>query len=226
VRRVSVSRVLAYLLHEAGDDARRNLIDSIVIIAELGCRGIIDVLIVNDQSVLVAHDANLSVLDRAQAVGDHRKAGDPERHRSQNVAIVKRHFEALVEVLVVHIVDTIHRMHISAGKPFHGLIEFGHDVVEVEDVAGNRQCLGGDLIAGYLIPTAIDRIEQRLREVDAGAKELHLLAESHGRDAAGDAVVVPPEGAHQIVVFVLQRGGVLADLHAVAFERGRHVLRP
>jgi hypothetical protein len=136
----------------------------------------------------------------------------------KNVAIVKRHFQAFVEVLVVHVVDAVHGMHVGLCQPFHGGIELGHDVVVVEEIAGHRQCRGSDLIARYLVTAAIDRIEQRLCEVDAGAEELHLLAEAHRRDAAGDTVVVTPERPHQIVVFVLQRGCVLADLDAVALE--------
>ena len=90
----------------------------------------------------------------------------------------------------------------------------------------NRQRLGGDLFARYFVAAAIDRVEQRLGEIDAGTEELHLLAEPHGRDAAGDAVVIAPERPHQIVVFVLQRGRVAADLDAVALEGGRHLVRP
>ena len=141
VCRVSIGRVLAYLLHEAGDDAGRDLIDAIVVVAELGCRGVVDILIVHDQSGLIAHDANLSVFHCAQAVGDNRKAGDSERHRSQNVAIVQRHLQAFVEILVVHVVDAVHRMHVGAGQPFHGDVELGHDFVVVEEFAGDRQCL-------------------------------------------------------------------------------------
>ena len=85
---------------------------------------------------------------------------------------------------------------------------------------------GSDLFAGHFVAAAIDRIEQRLGEVDAGTEELHLLAETHCRDAAGDTVVITPERPHQVVVFVLQRGGVAADLDAVALERGRHMVRP
>ena len=57
VCRVSVGRVFAYLFHEAGDEARCYLIDPVIIVAELGCRYITDVLIVDDQSSLVAHGA-------------------------------------------------------------------------------------------------------------------------------------------------------------------------
>ena len=112
------------------------------------------------------------------------------------------------------------------GQPLHRGIELGHDVVVVEEIAGHRQCRGSNLVARYLVAAAIDGIEQRLGEVDAGAEELHLLAELHRRNTAGDGVVVAPERPHQIVVLVLQRGRVLADLDAVALEGGRHMARP
>src|SRR6201999_2843787 len=35
MRRVSISGVLSYLLHEAGDDLRRDLIDAVVVVAKL-----------------------------------------------------------------------------------------------------------------------------------------------------------------------------------------------
>ena len=83
-----------------------------------------------------------------------------------------------------------------------------------------------DLVAGDLVAAAVDGVEQRLGEVHARAEELHLLAELHRRHAAGDAVVVAPMRPHQVVVLVLQRGRLLADLDAVALEVVRQVLRP
>ncbi len=55
---------------------------------------------------------------------------------------------------------------------------------------------------------AVDRVEQCLGEVDPGAEELHLLADLHGGDAAGDRGVVAEARAHQLVRLVLHRGGV------------------
>ena len=117
-------------------------------------------------------------------------------------------------------------MHVGARQPFHRGVELGHHVVEVEEIAGNGQRLGRNLLAGYLVAAAVDRVEQRFCEVDAGAEELHLLAEPHGRNAAGDAVVIAPIWAHQIVVLVLQRGRVAADLDAIALEGRGHVTGP
>ena len=79
--------------------------------------------IVDRKPGLVADHMHLGVFDRRQAVGDHRKAGNAERHGAQDVAIMQRHLEALVEVLVVHVVDAVHRMHIGAREPLHHGVE-------------------------------------------------------------------------------------------------------
>ena len=49
-----------------------DLVDTVVVIAELRRRLIAFVLIVDDKPGLVAGDANLAVFDRAQAVGNDR----------------------------------------------------------------------------------------------------------------------------------------------------------
>ena len=79
-----------------------------------------------------------------------------------------------------------------------------------------------DLISGDLVAASIDGVKKGLRQIDASAEELHLLAQPHRRDAARDAVVIAPERPHQIVVLVLQRGRVTADLDAIALERRGH----
>ena len=204
----------------------RDLVDAIVVVAELRRCGVVDVLIVHDQSALIAHDPDFPVFHRGETVGDHRKAGDSERHRSQDVAVVKRHLQAFVEILVMHVVDAVHGMDVGLCQPFHGDVEFRHDIIVIEDIAGNGQALRRHLVAGDLVAAAIDGVEQRLCEIDAGAEELHLLAEPHGGNTAGDAIIIARERPHQIVVLVLQRGRVLADLDAVALEGGWHVLGP
>src|SRR5215831_5669372 len=68
VRRVAIGRMLADLPHEAGDDVRRDLIYAVIVVAELGCRFIPLVLVVDDQACRIASDADVSILDRAEAV--------------------------------------------------------------------------------------------------------------------------------------------------------------
>ena len=116
------------------------------------------------------------MLDCGKTIGDHRQACDPERHGPQNVAIVQRHLEAFVEILVVHVVDAIHRMYVGTCEPFHRRVELGHDLVVIEEFGRHGRHWWGDLVPRDLVPAAIDGVQKRLREVHAGAEELHLLA--------------------------------------------------
>ena len=166
---------------------------------------------------------HLGVAYRRQAVRHHREAGDAERHRAEDVAVVQRHLEPLVEVLVVHVVDAVHRMHVGAREPLHRRVELRHHLVVFEHVRAYGQRRRGDLVAADLVASAVDGVEQCLGEIHPRAEELHLLAEPHGRDAAGDAVVVAPIRPHQVVVLVLQRGCVAADPDAVALEGIRQI---
>ena len=95
--------------------------------------------VVDRKPGLVADHVDLAVLDRRQAVGDDRQAGDAERHGAQDVAVVQRHLEALVEVLVVHVVDAVHRVHVGAREPLHHAVELLEHLVVVENVAGDRR---------------------------------------------------------------------------------------
>src|SRR3569623_1077266 len=102
-----------------------------------------------------------------------------ERHGAQNVKIMERHLQAFVKVFVMHEMDAVHRMDVGAGEPFHSYVELGHHVVEIEEFAGDWKCLWRDLFAGLHVTSAVDRVEQCFRQIDAGAEELHLFSESH-----------------------------------------------
>ena len=205
---------------------RCDLVDPIVVVTELRGRGIAFILVIDHESARVAIHADLAVFDRAQAVGYHRQPGNSERHGAQDVTVMECHLQALVEILVMHVMDAIHRMHIGLRKPLHRGVELRHHVIVVEEFARHRHGSRRHLIAGDLVAAAIDGVEQGLCQVDPGAEELHLPAEPHGRHAAGDRIVIAPERPHQIVVLVLQRGRVLADLDAVALEGLRHLVGP
>ena len=83
-------------------------------------------------------DLHLGVLDRREAVGDDRQAGDAERHGAQRRVVVQRHLDPLVGILVVHVVDDVHGVDVDAGQPVHHRLEASQHVVEVEVVALHR----------------------------------------------------------------------------------------
>src|SRR3569623_1356885 len=58
VRRIAVGWVLSYLPHEAGDDVRRDLINAVVVVAEVRRRLIPLILIVDHQSCRIAGHAD------------------------------------------------------------------------------------------------------------------------------------------------------------------------
>ena len=115
---------------------RRDLIDAVIVVAELRRRL---VALRSDSRPPVPFASRVTrifpYLIALRLSAHHRKAGDSERHRSQDVAVVKRHLQAFVEILVVHVVDAVHRMHVGARQPFHRGVELGHHVVVVEEVA-------------------------------------------------------------------------------------------
>ena len=175
---------------------------------------------------VVAHRLDLGVLDRRQAVGGVRQPGDAAGERAQHVAVVQRHLDRLVAVLVVHVVDAVERVDVGLGEPVHHRIEPVHHLVIVQHVAGHGRELRPDLVAAHLVASAIERVQQGLGQVHARAEELHLLADAHRRDAAGDGAVVAPLRPHQVVGFVLDRAGVDRRLDGEALEAVGQARRP
>src|SRR5439155_1426038 len=75
-----------------------------------------------------------------------------------------------------------------------------------------------DLLAGKFVATAIDRIEKCLRQVRAGAKELHLFAHQHRRDTTGNSAVIAPGATHRFIALELNRAGFDCYLRGEAAE--------
>ena len=132
VHRVAIGRVLADLGHEARDQVGGDVVHPAIGIAEF--REVALDPVVDRQARVVADHVHLGVLDRREAVGHDREPGDAERHRAQDVAVVQRHLQALVEVLVVHVVDAVHRMHVGAREPLHRGVELREHLVVVQHV--------------------------------------------------------------------------------------------
>ena len=126
----------------------------------------------------------------------------------------------------MHVVDDVQRVHVHAGEPLHHVVELAHNVVVVERVALDGAILRADLLLGDLVHAAVERVEQALGQVRAGAEELHLLADAHGAHAAGDGVVVAMVHAHEVVVLVLDGARSDGGLGAELLEGLRQILRP
>ena len=91
--------------------------------------------VIDDQSVIAPDRFDLRVFDRRETVGHHREPGNAERHGAQDLLVVQRHLQTLVVVLVVHVMDAVHGMHIGLCQPLHHAVELRHDVIVLENVA-------------------------------------------------------------------------------------------
>ena len=92
---------------------------------------------------------------------------------------MERHLDPLVRVLVMHVVDDVHRVDVHFGEPIHHFLEPVEHVIEIQVIALHRAVPGPNLIAGYFVAATIDCIEKTLGKVGARAEELHLLAHQH-----------------------------------------------
>ena len=219
---VAVGVVLGDLAHEGLEQPHGNVVGAVVVIAVLG-EVALD-LVVDDDALLVAHGLDLGVLDGAQRVDDVGEAGDARGERAAHVGVDEGHLGGLVVVLVVHVLDEVEDVDVEVGQPVHHEVELVHDLVIVEVLARDGRVLGAHLhvvallVEELLVLAAVDGVVERLGEVGAGTKELHLLARLGGRHAAADAVVVAPDRTHDVVVLVLDRGRVDRDLGRVLAE--------
>ena len=134
------------------------------------------------------------------------------------------HQRCFVAVFVVHVVDAVQGSHVLGCEPVHEAVHALHYGVIVKHFVGHRRFFRADLFFGFFVHTAVDCVKQGFGEVGARTEELHLFADYHRADAAGDGVIVAVEvRTHQVVVFVLHGGSVNGDFGAEVFEADRQL---
>ena len=123
------------------------------------------------------------------------------------------HQRCFVAVFVVHVVDAVQGSHVLGCEPVHEVVHALHYGVIVKHFVGHRRFFRADLFFGFFVDATVDCIE-----------ELHLFADYHRADAAGDGVIVAVEvRTHQVVVFVLHGGSINGDFGAEVFEADRQL---
>ncbi len=116
---------------------------------------------------------------------------------------MQSHFNALIAIFVVHIVDNVQGVDIKPCKPIHNAVVFSDNLIIFEIFGGNRSNFRGDLIAVFFVLAAVYCVKQSLCKVCTSAEELHLLADSHCGNTAGDSIVVAEFFSHKVVAFIL-----------------------
>ena len=204
------------VLHEAVHDVVGDLVHPVVVVAVLGEVALHRV--VHHDAVLVPDGLYLGVLDGAQGVGHNGQTRNTGGEPAGDLLVVQGHLDALVAVLVVHVVDDVQGVHIHPGQPLHHVVEALHHVLVVQVLVLDGAEAGANLLFADLVHAAVDGVQQALGQIGAGAEELHLLAHTHAGHAAGDGVVVAVGHAHQVVVLILDGAGGDAHPGAVTLE--------
>src|SRR2546423_13610182 len=88
VNRIAISRMLPQFAHEHRNYSSRELIDTVVVIAEH--RELAFGLIIDHQSGVIANDFYLRAANRRQAIGYHRETGDAAGHSAHPRVIPQR----------------------------------------------------------------------------------------------------------------------------------------
>ena len=141
-----------------------------------------------------------------------------------HIGVDESHLGCLVVIFVVHILDQVQDIHIDSCQPVHHEIILVHNLVVIKILGSDRRVLRTNLhrlavlCHVLLVLTAVDRVEQALRQVRAGAEELHLLTCLGSGYAAADAIVIAPDRTHHIIVLVLDGRCVNGDLCRVLLE--------
>ncbi len=160
------------------------------------------------EACLVAHDVHLGILDCRNRVDHMREAGYARGESAAHVGVDESHLGGLIEILVVHVVDKVERLHVNGGKPLHHVHEPWHELLVCQHVALYRAVCRAHLLARLAVHATAYGIGQALGEVGARAEKLHLLARLCSAHATADAVVVAPDRAHHVVVLILYTAGL------------------
>ena len=122
--------------------------------------------------------------------------------------------------------DDIQAVDIHTGQPFHHVVIAVHDFLVLQVFGSDGTVFGTDLLFADLVHSAIDSIKEAFGKVGASAEKLHFLANAHGRDAAGDGIVISQIFPHQVIIFILDGGGLNRGLGAETFEILRKLYGP
>ena len=221
---VPVQGVLFQFSGKVGHQLHGDVVHPVVVVAVLG-----EVPLhfkVHGDAVLIPDGAYFGKFDGGEGVGGNGQPRHPEGGQPLHQGVVEGHLAALIGVLVVHVVDDVDGVHVELRHVGEHLFVVAQHLGVVQHLVLIQGDVGHHPDALLLVHAAVDGVQQALGQVGPGAEKLHLLAHRHGGHAAGDAIVVPVHGAHQLVALVLDGVGPDAHVGAVPLEPLGQVLAP
>ena len=111
----------------------------------------------------------------------------------------------------MHIVDEVQDIYVQTCQPVKHYVILVHNLIIVKILGGDGSKLGSNLhglsclVLVFLVLAAVDSVKQSFCKVCTRTEELDLLTCLGSGYAAADAVVITPDGLHNIIVLILDR---------------------
>ena len=223
--RVAIQRELREHLIEFLYLLTGNLIHTIIIVAELW-EIPINLKIDDDTVLWIADGLYLGIFDCGERICHTAHARNAECHQAADFGIMQCHLAFLVSILVMHIVDGVHRGNIGFCQPRTVDIHAAQNFIVIQYVALHDGHFRTDLIKLVLVTATVNCHHQQLCNVGSCTKELHILADAHCGNAARDSVIIAVVRTHDIIVFILKRIRVDRYLCSELFPVLRQVFTP
>ena len=123
------------------------------------------------------------------------------------IGIDERKLGSFVIIFVVHIVNEIKRIHVNVGKPVEIPVVMLHNFVVVKYIRSNRCIARTYLLPFYksFVYAAVDGVKQGFCKICTRPEELHFFSRLSCGNTAAYRIVISPNRAHNIIVFILNR---------------------
>ena len=182
--------------------------------------------IIGHNTLIIAHHLDLGIFDGGQGVCHNGKARDAGCEPAGHLLIMERHLKSFVAVSVVIVMNDVQGIDIYLGQPFHHILVLVHHVVKIQILCGHGTVFRSHLLAADFIDTAVDGVEQAFGQIGSGAEELHFLADTHTGYAAGNGIIIAVGHSHQIIILILDGGGLNGGLGTEPFKILRELCGP
>ena len=128
---------------------------------------------------------------------------------SANISIDKSKFCSFIIVFIMHIVNCIQSIYIQISKPFKHNIILSHYFIIIKIFRSDWLQFWSYLCirskSSTFIFTTIDSVKQSFCKVSTSSEELHFFTSLSCRYTTADRIVITPNWAHYIIIFILDR---------------------
>ncbi|MNZ91866.1 hypothetical protein D3C78_1108650 [compost metagenome] len=127
---VTVCFVFANHTHKAFNQFNCNLVNTIIVVTV--AREFAFCNKIYCDTLFVTNYFHFSIFDRTQRVSSYRQTSDTASHCTEDITVMKRHFNAFVAIFIMHVVNDVECIYIQFSEPFHHWGETFHNFIVIK----------------------------------------------------------------------------------------------